>query len=359
MVRISDILKRGHDEEEPRKEKDQGDGVKEITEKDEIAKKEKPQPAPIEIARVMMEKTKLGQPPAKETYQELINLTKDIFAKAGKNEPIEGNAILEKIDKLVNQMALASEELIALTTNSSEDNYLYAHSVNVCILSLAIGFGLGYNKSKLNELAFGAFLHDIGMVKIIDLVQQPRQLKKEEKDPIKQHPVYGVEILEKSSDLSKEIIYIIGQEHERLDGSGYPKGIDDDNINEYARIVGLVDTYEAITHPRPYKNKLMPYEAMKKIIDDKSKFDPKFLKALIMQLGIYSLGSLVQLNTDEIAEVAKINRGLPLRPLVNVIYDPEGNKLERPKSIDLAKQSTLYIKKPVEESKLEEKLSQK
>ncbi len=376
MVRISDILKRGRgEEEEPREKKPEKvkkkekvplgvvkKGIKKEAAPELVAKvmrekKEKPPAAQVEIARMMMEKTKAGRPEPEEIYQDFIALIKDVLDKGARNKPIEGKEIIVKIDRLVDQIALAGDELMGMVVKSTPNNYLYGHSTNVCILAISVGLGLGYNKSRLNELGVSGFLHDVGMVKVMDIAKQPRRLTREEYEAIKKHPLYGAEILEKAKDLSKVAIYVVREQHERMTGAGYPRGLKNDEINEYARIVGLVDTYEAMTHPRPYRKKFLPYEALKEILKDKALFDPRFMRVLIEQIGIYPVGSWAELNTDEIGKVVRLNKGFPLRPTVNVIFGTDGRKLDEVKSIDLTKHPTLYIKKPLDDTDLEARLT--
>lgn len=375
MVRISDILRRGQGEEgEPKKKPEKKKVEKEkisakappkierkisfkaareraaketppeLAAKEVRGEEEKPPVSQVDVARVMMEKTKAGRPEPKELYNELIDFIKAILAKAEKYEPIAGKEIAEKIDRVIDQLAISGDELIDMTNNFTQDNYLIGHSVNVCLLSIRLGLGLGYNKSKLKDLGISSFLYDIGMVKVMNIAQEPRRLTAQEYNEIKQHPLYGTEILEKAKDISKIVIYVAHEQHERWDGSGYPKKLANDKINEYARIVGLVDTYEALTHPRPHREKLPPYEAMKEILKNKNHFDPYFLKILIQEIGIYPIGSWVELNTNEVGKIARINKELPLRPTVNVIFGSDTRKLDERKIINLANHPTLYVK---------------
>ncbi|MBN3038790.1 MAG: HD-GYP domain-containing protein [Candidatus Omnitrophica bacterium] len=382
MVRISDILRRGRDEEEPRKDKAQQvqqekeekpplpaqDKPKkekppkkakrqsrkktssEPSAKDSSVEEKEPVASHVEIARVIMEKTRAGRPRSDEIYQELIALIKTVLDKAAKREPIRGRDILLRIDRAVDQMALAADELMALVSNSTPDNYLYAHSVNVSLLSIRLGLGLGYNKSRLSELGLAGFLCDIGMVKVLDITRQPRKLTPDEYEKVKEHPVYGTEILEKIKDLSKVVIYVTHQEHERINGSGYPRGLTMGDIDENARIVGLLDVYEALTHPRPHRKRLLPYEAIQEMIRNRDQFDHDLLKALIEEIGIYPIGSWVELNTGETAIVTSLNKGFPLQPTVNVIADSEGHKLKEAKSVELPAQAAIFIKRPLSES---------
>lgn len=360
MVRISDILKKGSGEgEEPRKKKPE-EAKKEETSPEVAAKEvkeERPPAAPVEVARAMKEETKVTSPDVERIYQDLLVLVKDILDKGTKDEPIEGKEIAKRIEKLVDQMQTVADGLVDMTSRSTPDNYLYGHTINVCLLSIAVGIELGYDKSKLNELGISSLLHDIGMVKVMDIIEKPQKLTREEYEKVQQHPVYGAEILKKAKNLSKIAIYVAHEQHEKVDGSGYPKGLKEDEINEYARIVGVVDAYEAMVHPRPQRKKLLTYEAIRELLKNKARFDTHFLKVLIGRIGVYPAGSWMMLNTNEIGRVVKSNNGFPLRPTVNVLFDPDGRKLAEVRSVDLTKYPTLYIKKPLEDGEWEAKLA--
>lgn len=367
MVKISDILRRGRDEEEePEKKKFEQENAKEKAKKEEVLhgppKEVEEEKAPLEtkrkikIAPLIMGETKIVVPEIEKTYQDLITLIENILSKVEKDEPIKGKEIMDKIDSAVNQMALAGDELLGLVTGSISNNYLYAHLVNVCLLSIRIGLGLGYNKSKLNELGISGFLHDVGMLKVLDITQRSWELSMEEYEAVKQHPVHGAEILEKIVDLPKAVIYVTLQHHERINGTGYPKGVKGDEINEYACVVSLVDTFEALTNPRPYRKRFLPYAAIKEILQNKDQFNHHLIKVLIEEIGIYPMGSWVELNTGEVSKVIRVNKDFPLHPTLNVIFDPDGHKLEEVKSIELIKCPTLYIKNPLDGSELETKM---
>lgn len=355
MVNISDILKRGRDEEDhPQKRKPEEAKAKEKKispgPAEELKKKEGLLEAKkeLKIAPVVMGKTKVAAPPEVEKiYQDLITLIEEISARAQKHESIEGKNITDKVDKVVNQVALTADEIIGLTNGSTPENYLYAHSVNVCLLSIRIGLGLGYNKSKLNELGVSGFLHDLGMLKLLDIAQRSQELVFEEYEAVKQHPLAGVEILEKVKDLPKTVIDVVHQHHERIDGSGYPRGLKGVEISEDAQLVGLIDVFDALTHPRSHRKRLLAYTAMREILKSKLQFDSQLLKALIEEIGLYPAGSWVELNTGEVARVVKVNHDFPLQPALNVMLDPNGRKLERAKSIELTNFPTLYIKQPL------------
>jgi putative nucleotidyltransferase with HDIG domain len=306
-----------------------------------------PPPAPAPMAKIIL--GKIEKIPPEEIYQGVVNLVTDIIQKGLQNEPVEAKIVKAHLERLVDQMLVNSDELLSLVSSRTDlvDDYIYVHSVNVCLLSLAIGLELDYDRDKLVELAIGALLHDIGMAKVLPIADKPTKLTPEEYEEIKKHPIYGVEILEKVYDINTMVVYVISQHHERSDGSGYPKGFKGEQINEYARIVAIADVYDAVIHPRKYRRKMMPYDALKEVIQGKAYFDQNFLRALLNKISVYPVGSLVELSSGEIAMIFASNRNSPLRPAVKVLIDHQGHKLEEPRIMDLAEHVTVYIKKPI------------
>ena len=305
-----------------------------------------PPPSVAPMTKIIL--GKVDKIPASEIYQTILNLVTSIIQKGLQNEPIETKIIKEHLARLVDQMLVNSDELLQLVTSRTDlEDYVYAHSVNVCLLSLAIGIQLEYDRNKLVELSIGALLHDIGMVKVLDIADKPTKLTPKEYEEIKKHPMYGVEILEKVSDINSGVVYVINQHHERSDGSGYPKGFKGDQISEYARIVGIADVYDALIHPRKYRLKMLPYDALKQVISEKNYFDPVFLKALLDKISIYPVGSMVELSSGEIAMVTSANPHSPLRPVAVILVDSQGHKLKEPRVINLVDHITVYIRKPV------------
>lgn len=290
---------------------------------------------------------------ARRLYEEALTLAKEIFSRGSLRQPIDGRKISELIEKIADQLMIGSKELINLTSRFSKKNYLWCHLVNVAILSVRVGLGLGYNKSGLVRLGVGAFLHDVGMVKVLPLATKRQKLTKKEYSKIKKHPIYGAEILDGSYKIEPSAIYIVHQQHERMDGSGYPVGLEDGDINEYARIVGLVDMYEAMTHPRPYREKIPSQQAMKEIMESNGNlFEWRIIKTLVKCLDLYPVGSWVQLNSGEIGRVAGIDENFPLRPRVTIMFDQDYKPLKKIKRVELIKRRRLYIERPVAESEL-------
>ncbi len=222
---------------------------------------------------------------------------------------------------------------------------LATHSVNTAIIAFKIGYGLKYERRALNALVLTTFLHDLGMLTIPEEVRKkPGKLTDREYEMIKRHPLEGHRILKELCEDCGVIADIIVQEHEREDGSGYPKGLKDGEIHEFAKIIGLADIYGALIHPRPQRKRFLPFEAVKQIIAVfKKGFPTRVLKAMINELSAFPIGIYVRLNTGEVGRVVLTNRLAPLRPVVEILMDGEGRRLKEPKRIDLSQHHLIHI----------------
>ena len=222
---------------------------------------------------------------ADEIYRELADLMRLVLSQTTKNEPIDIALVRRKIDTLIDGLESNDLNLRRLMDASAAgEDYLIIHSVNVCILSLKVGWGLKYKKEQLEDLGIGAFLHDLGMVKVRkDILDERRKLDTAEYEEVKKHAEDGVEILKNVPGINQDILAAVGEHQERADGSGYPRRLTLEKINEYARIVGLADVYDALTHSRPYREALTPFEnaVLRQIVSSRHLFDPYILKVLL------------------------------------------------------------------------------
>lgn len=284
-------------------------------------------------------------------YVEIFTAVQHIYTIDLKTDPDFLSLINALTEKTVTMLIdhHKSVEAQCLLDYPSIDDYLYYHIVNVYFLSLDVGLELGYDRPRLIDLGAGAFLHDIGL-KGIREHKNGEKLDNRGYDKIRQHPVIGADILTKAAkDIKDEVIKIVKQEHERIDGSGYPEGLPAEDITTFAQVVGLVDVYEALTHKRPYRGRFTPIEALDIILKNKNVFGPRIIKTLISRIGVYPVGTLVLLNSKETAVVIMNRPELPFRPVVSVIYDPYGETFPQPKEIDLANTPILYIEDCVKE----------
>lgn len=296
---------------------------------------------------------------SKKIYEDAFLSLKPLMSDIKQGKRVQGRKILDIAESLVEQLRIENENLLLLLNIFSflgeQDDFLYSHSVNMGILASGLGLTLGYNESDLINLCASTLLHDIGLLKLpTEIIIKPAELTKEEFELVKKHPVEGLALLANIKDPPKFAPEVVYQHHERIDGTGYPEGKRGEDLSEPSQIVAIIEVYETITHPRPYrKKKIIPYEGVKMVIQEsRSSFDPKLAKKFLNFMTPYPLGSFVLLNNNEIGRVIHINENQPLRPVVEIFFAPNGKPPENPKRIDLAKSPVLYIEKPIDDSQL-------
>lgn len=222
-----------------------------------------------------------------ELYKELLGLMRQVLLDILNAKQLNFTLLKDKISLLSEFISKDDGALLKLIERhyNSED-YLVVHGVNVCILSLEIARALNYSREAMLDLGLGAFLHDIGMIKIRNILQNKRRLYAAEYDEVKNHVTYGLDILNNLGPINERVSCIISQHHERIDGSGYLNGLSGDQIHEYAQIVGLADVYEALIHSRPHRKRFVPfeYETIKEIISHRDMFEPYILRGFLERL---------------------------------------------------------------------------
>jgi putative nucleotidyltransferase with HDIG domain len=201
------------------------------------------------------------------------------------------------------------------------------HSLNVCIISLLFGRYLGLGEQQLSDLGYAALLHDVGEIKVPQAVldKHSRGLTPEEKKEMEKHTEFGAEILAATPGIPKVAIEVARSHHERVNGKGYPKGLKDDAINYFARLVSIVDVYEIVTNHPGAKVHVSCADALKSIYMMRGNFfDKDLVEDFIKCLGIYPIGSVVELSNKEIAIVISTKPGKHLLPTVMVVKDNNG-----------------------------------
>lgn len=302
--------------------------ITEIYIDDEISKN-------IEIPDVVYEKTR----------QEAKTLVKTLMDNYTLSEELDIENVKEIVNKIIEELLSNENILVNLSDIRSLDDYTFSHSVNVCILSLITGIGLGYRHSRLKELGIGAILHDIGKLKIPEtILKKPSQLTVEEFEEIKRHPLYGYEILKKNPHVSIISAFIALGHHERYNGSGYPLQLKGDSIHDCARIVAVADVYDALSSDRVYRSKLRPHEVYQYVISQGNcHFDQKVINGFIKHVPAYPVGTGVILNSRERGIVVKNNKHKPTRPVIRVIYNSNNEKLTDYYEVDLSKDQNLSV----------------
>lgn len=338
---ISDIFKKFKKEK-----KLPESGIKFYKSKQEEIKEQELQPPDKVNFSIGMDLEEKNNASDSALYSEAVALCRRIYKNPIDKSEID-TGLYPVVKRMIDLMTTDEDkELLkcALADYLQFKDYFYYHIVNVCIFSLYLGHGLAYDRSQLIDLGAAAFLHDIGMSRYLGTINQAKVLSAQEYSDIKRHPIIGQQIIDEVyKNLNTNILEVIRQQHERIDGSGYPKELKDEEISEYSQIVGLSDLYEAMIHQRPHRKKHTPLDAIKIVLSNKYAFVHRVVKVLIEKIGIFPVGSFIQLSTKEIGQVLRSNPELPLRPVVNIIFDSSGRKLEPARQINLADSPTVYI----------------
>jgi HD-GYP domain-containing protein (c-di-GMP phosphodiesterase class II) len=279
---------------------------------------------------------------AKKRFFKTISVAQEMVESAKTGRSINTVRCKRAIQFLIDQLIHDDTNLMSLTAIKNFDEYTFAHSVNVCILSVALGARLGLSKKKLSELGYAALFHDVGKVKLpLEILNKPAELNEEEWEKVQKHPVLGVKILLSKRGLDRfslRAMVVSFEHHLRMDLSGYPHLSFKKDLNLCSRIVTIADVYDSMTSGRVYaKTPLTPDEALRKMVEQAgTSFDPILLKVLINMLGIYPVGSVVLLDNGEVGVVMKSNPDELSRPEVAIIADKEGKK-DKVEMVDLTR----------------------
>ncbi len=245
------------------------------------------------------------------------------------------------VKKVVTEMAASvirnPDALVCFTQLRKKDEYTALHSLRVCILALVFGRHLGFDLEALNVLGMGALLHDIGKMKVPnEILNKPDPLTDAEYQIMKSHVPEGVAILQSTVGIPAAAIEVARCHHERHDGSGYVSGMRQEDIGLFGQIGGIVDYYDAITSDRAYHAALSPHVALKQMYGGRGReFHPTRVEQFIQCMGIYPIGSIVELNTGEVGVVVGMNRQRRLKPRVTVVLRSNSVPYAVPRTIDL------------------------
>ena len=295
---------------------------------------------------------------AKNIYFKTLAIVSEIMESTKLKNAANMAKAKRLIQSMVDLMLQDESTVLGLTTLKAYDEYTYNHSVNVSILSIAMGQRLGYSRRELSDLGMAALFHDIGKIDMpIDLLNKPSDFTAEEWQIIRKHPVYGVRTLLKLRGLQERAIKMVMvsfEHHLNYDLSGYPKLLSPRRISLFGRIASITDCYDALTSSRVYnRNPFIPDRALFFMMKKSgTAFDPVLLKLFINVVGIYPVGTLVMLNTNELGLVVKAgtNPHSIQRPVIKLISDSEGNEIDGD-TIDLSSHENILIKHSIDHRK--------
>lgn len=242
------------------------------------------------------------------------------------------------VGEMADSISRSPNAMLWLTHMKKRDEYTSVHCMNVCILALTFGRSLGLERARLDHLGLGALLHDIGKMHVpLEILNKPGKLTDEEFDIVKTHSMSGFNLLRQKEDMPREVLDIVRSHHERINGRGYPDGLTGDLIERLVQITSIVDVYDAITSDRCYHDGIAPHDALKNMFDwAGDNFDAELVEQFIKCLGIYPIGSMVELNTGHIGIVVSASEKTRLRPIILVVIKKNGQRYDVPRLLNLA-----------------------
>lgn len=241
------------------------------------------------------------------------------------------------VESMIDSIVDNPDALLLLTRLRKSAVSAYDHAIEVAILMLAFGRQMGFPREELAVLGLAGLLLDIGKLKLPEeLLQKTQPYTVAEHSLVKRHVGFGEKILRSSRGISDKVIDIVSQHHEREDGSGYPRGLHHGEISVYGKMAAIVDVYRELTTANPNSSSLSTYEALQTMHGWAGKFfHPGLLEQFVQCIGIYPVGSLVELNTGEVAIVIAQSRVRRLRPRVVLILDSKKRPQASPVMLDL------------------------
>jgi len=275
---------------------------------------------------------------ASNLYKNAKSLQEKILGQIKQKKSIEVTEVQETTDSMVDSIFRNQDALTCMSRLQTKDSYLIEHSLNVSILMSVFSKHLGFEKRLIQELALGAFLHDIGKVLLPNEILNKRStLNAKEESITRSHVALGLKILESSPSISHIAMQMVREHHERLDGSGYPKQLKGDDISQYGRMIAIIDSYDAMTSERPYRKSVHPINAFKTLISESPDgYDEELVEKFIQCMGVYPVGTLVKLNSGKLGLISRLNKQKPLHPYVRVFYNTRLNQAIPIKEINLS-----------------------
>ena len=332
----------------------------------DLAKRKKPQKVEIVSNAVLLEmgvkdplvqRTKNYKSTFNGTYLELINELSVLFKNISQSNNIKIDGEIKAICSRVVNTLVADKNLVINLTNLRSENidYVVQHSLNVAIFSINIACSIGYSEKQIYELTFASLLADIGMMKLNkEILDKKGVLNAEERRSIEKHPGFSLDYLSYIKMIPSSLPYIIYQSHEKLDGSGYPKGRPSFLIHEFAKIIAIADIFDSLCTDRPWRKAFIPYKAMEEIIKmaSQKKIDGKIIRQWLFSISLFPVGSYVGLSDSSIAKVISSNPTDFTRPNVRALYK-DGLSLPAESTIVLGDNKSIRITHAIPHSEVQ------
>ncbi|MDB4951029.1 MAG: hypothetical protein JWM27_3678 [Gemmatimonadetes bacterium] len=281
---------------------------------------------------------------AKRTYAQSVAVAREVMTGMRMGRGVSLRPVKRAVQSIVDQVLSNETSLVGLTTLRDYDEYTFTHCVNVCIFSVALGKKLGFDKHQLYELGLGALLHDVGKIRMPhEVVNKAGPLTADEARGMQEHPTEGMLVMFGMRGLTEvplRAMLLAYEHHMKTDQTGYPRSVRPRAPTLFSRIVAVADGFDAATTKRSYQSQPWPPDkVLREMRDNPGRgFDPLVVKAFVSMTGIYPVGSVVILDTFEMAVVAAPNPRPELlhQPVVKIIYDSLGVPVDPPRTVDLS-----------------------
>jgi putative nucleotidyltransferase with HDIG domain len=274
---------------------------------------------------------------AEKSYDFLSTVATEMMDSVFKNKKLDMPLLKKAINPMIDSVLRNPDAYAWLTRMKYTDNYTYNHSICCAVWAVAFGRHLGMSRKDLHSLALGALLFDVGKMRLPEkLINNPRRYNNIEFNIIKQHVKYSLDILQETQGVNDDVYNMVKMHHERHNGSGYPDGLKSNEITIYGKIAGLVDCYDAMISERVFDSPISPHDAVKKFYEWRNiDFQSELVEQFIQIMGIYPVGTLVELSNGMVAVIVNQHRVWRLRPQLMLLLDANKKPLTDFTSIDL------------------------
>ncbi|MCO4799020.1 MAG: HD-GYP domain-containing protein [Colwelliaceae bacterium] len=284
---------------------------------------------------------------AKEIFNESKVIQQKIFSDAQYGKPLDLSPVVDITNKTIDEIFKNPDALACVINIRNTDEYLLEHSVSVSVLMTIFSRFLKIEKPIVQQLSVGAFLHDVGKIKIPEkILNKPGKLTDDEFTIMKTHVSHSIDIIKSTPGISELSLEVAALHHEKLDGKGYPFNITENDISTYGRMISICDIFDALTANRCYKkgySHIKSFSILRSLAEN-NHLDKRLVNLFIKCMGVYPIGSLVELNSNKVAIVEQRNHNDPTNPKVRSFYNASHNHYEMAEDIDLAKDKDFIVK---------------
>ena len=276
-------------------------------------------------------------PRARAALENASQIVDGLFEDVTSGRELSVERVEQAVRPLVATVLRSADAFFLVEGLRRSDSYSYSHAVSCSALAAAFGRHMGFDEETIFSLAAGGLLMDVGKTRLPEqLLQYPGSLASNEVDVIRSHVGHGLALLAEAGIANLDVLDIVRTHHERHDGSGYPDGLSGHAIPISGRMLGIIDSYDAMSSPRPYRAPISRHQALQQIYAARNRLhQAEMIEQFQVCLGVYPTGSLVELSTGEVAIVMAQNQVRRLRPRVAILSEPNKQPLDDFRPVDL------------------------